>query len=164
MMKKRLRSENYRNIRRRGSVLIEFAASIIALIFILLGIMEFGWLVKNNLAVQNAAREGVRIASLGRTVADINTRINNSLKTGGIKNVSISLTWSSNDGADLNASTQRYPNTVGDDNTKTPPQNNVPPGKLIQVEVKAENKTLTGFPFIGKNIVSRVTMVRENPQ
>lgn len=146
--------------RRSGAVLVEFAFSVIALIFILVGIMEFGWLVRNNLYIQNSAREGVRVASLGRTTSDITTRINNSLKTSGVRNVNISLTWSNNDGAD--ATDQIYPNAVGNDTTKTPNQNNVPVGKLIQVQIKAENKTLTGFSFIGKNIVSRVTMVREN--
>lgn len=152
-------------VRRRGAVLIEFAASIIALVFILLGIMEFGWLVKNNLAVQNAAREGARVASLGRTPADIQTRIDNSLKTGGLTDVKTSLTWSSNDGTDAKTDSdfvQVYPNTVGTDTTKTPQQNSVPAGKLIQVAITAKNKSLTGFPFIGKKINSRVTMVREN--
>ncbi len=39
--------------RRRGSTLVEFALIVPVLLAKLMGIIEFGWLVKNNLTIAN---------------------------------------------------------------------------------------------------------------
>src|SRR5215213_397393 len=63
--------------RGKGSTLVEFALVLPILLALLIGIMEFGWMVKNNLTIANAAREGVRNASLGKTTTEIKTRVQN---------------------------------------------------------------------------------------
>jgi Flp pilus assembly protein TadG len=63
--------------RRRGTGLVEFALCAPLLIFILLGIIDFGLLARNQLMISNAARDGARAASLGQSTANIRTRILN---------------------------------------------------------------------------------------
>ena len=149
---------NGRN-RRGGSVLVEFAACVIVLLFLLIGLIEFGWLIKNNLVVQNATREGARVASIGRSTTEIKARINNSVRTAGVTDVVISLKHAA-------TTTDTFAAFPVDVTTKTPAQNGVPAGNMIEVVVTAKNKRLTGFSLIpiGRDIASRVVMIREASQ
>jgi Flp pilus assembly protein TadG len=141
--------------RRSGSTLVEFAIVLPLLLAVLIGIMEFGWLVKNNLTIANAAREGARNASLGKTTTEIRTRVQNTatpLSTVS-PNGSVTIMWSDNNGADG----YPYPTVDG------PSQNAVLPGKLIRVTVISKHQSLTGFfPFLrNRNLVGNATMRRE---
>lgn len=140
---------------RRGSTLVEFAIVLPVLLALLVGIMEFGWLVKNNLTIANAAREGARIASVGKTTTEIRARVAQTASplvvvspTG-----SVSINWSDNNGAD------NYVYTATDGAT----QNAVLPGKLIRVTVVAKHKSLTGFfPFLkNRNLTANAIIRRE---
>lgn len=150
-----------RSRRRGGLAIVEFALVVPILLTLLLGIMEFGWLVRNSLTLSNAAREGARVASLGRTTTDIRTRIQNSVGTLRVTspNGDIIMRWSDNNGTD------GYPFTITDTTatTSTPAVNTVPPGKLIRITVRTNNQALTGFfPFLrDRNVVSFATMRRE---
>lgn len=57
--------------RQQGSVLVEFALLLPLLVLVLFGITEFGRAFAAYLALSHAAREGVRIASLGASDAEI---------------------------------------------------------------------------------------------
>jgi Flp pilus assembly protein TadG len=148
--------------RRPGIALIEFAFVVPLLILLLLGIIEFGWLVHNQLQVANAAREGARSAALGDPVAKIRQRtiaagypaIPSSC-TGTTADCSIELKWSNQeDGSD------NYPNTVSDSSDGT--VNAVPARKLIRVTVNVPYHSLTGLTnFLNRSLTGVVVMRRE---
>lgn len=58
-----------------GAASVEFALILPLLLALLFGIMEFGFVFKDQLSIQQAAREGARVAAVGRPVAEINSRI-----------------------------------------------------------------------------------------
>ncbi|HEX8550696.1 MAG TPA: TadE/TadG family type IV pilus assembly protein [Abditibacteriaceae bacterium] len=60
---------------RRGATLLEFALVLPILLLLLLGIIEFGWLMRNNAVIANAAREGARSAAMGQIQANIYERV-----------------------------------------------------------------------------------------
>jgi Flp pilus assembly protein TadG len=134
---------------------VEFALVVPMLLMMLVGIMEFGWLIKNQLTVANAAREGARSASLGKTTSDVQTRISNSVQPLKVTTPDgvVLMRWSDNNGTD------GYPLTMGDSGT----QNNVPGGRLIRITVRTKHRPLTGF-FVflkNRNIEVYATMRRE---
>jgi Flp pilus assembly protein TadG len=75
---KRLKSE-------RGAELIEFALVFPLLLFIILGIVDFGFMFQRMEVVTNAAREGARIAVLpGYDDPDVEARVEQYLNAGGL--------------------------------------------------------------------------------
>jgi Flp pilus assembly protein TadG len=145
--------------RRRGQSLLEFALVVPVLLVILLGIIEFGWYIKNQLTISNATREGARIASIGKTQSEIKDRIKNSAKPLVLTDTNITLQQSTNNGSSYGA----FP---ADDNTVTPAMNGVERPNLIKVQVQYTHRTLTNFPVLAtalnnKVITIAVTMVRE---
>jgi Flp pilus assembly protein TadG len=68
-----------------GAELIEFALVFPLLLLVMLGIIDFGFLFQRYEVVTNAAREGARIATLpGYATADVQTRVNQYLNSGGL--------------------------------------------------------------------------------
>jgi Flp pilus assembly protein TadG len=61
--------------RRGGTSLVEFAIALPVVLAILLGVIEFGWLMRNNAIIANASREGARYAAVGENIDDIYDRI-----------------------------------------------------------------------------------------
>lgn len=145
-----------RNSRRHGQVLVEMALSITLLLAIVMGIMEFGFLARNNLLLANASREGARVASLGRTDSATQTRIISSMKplttTFGTASGNSQLQYSTNDGTTW----ATWPANSGG-------YNGVPVGSLIRVTVTTRHTPLTGFFAFLKNrdISQYTTMKRE---
>jgi Flp pilus assembly protein TadG len=75
---RRLRSE-------RGAELIEFALVLPLLLFIILGLIDFGFLFQRFEVVTNAAREGARMAVLpGYATADVTARVRSYVTNGGL--------------------------------------------------------------------------------
>jgi Flp pilus assembly protein TadG len=64
---RRLEKEN------KGTALVEFAIIALLLFTLVFGIIEFGLMAKDNLALSQAARAGARIAAIGKTPDDIKT-------------------------------------------------------------------------------------------
>ena len=60
-----------RRWRDRGAAAVEFAIVVPVLIVLVFGSIEFGLAVQARTMIGNAAREGVRVASLGGSVADV---------------------------------------------------------------------------------------------
>ena len=60
---------------RGGTTTVEFALVAPLLIFLLFGIIEFGLMVKDVVALNQAAREGSRAAAVGATPATLDDRI-----------------------------------------------------------------------------------------
>ncbi len=61
-----LKQRNQRHLR-RGAATVEFAVISVVLFTLLLGVVEFGWLLAARQTVVSAAREGARSASLPGT-------------------------------------------------------------------------------------------------
>lgn len=141
--------------KRRASTLIEFALIVPVLLAVVMGIIEFGWLVKNQLTIANAAREGARTASVGKQTGEIIARINSMASTiPGAPN-SLTITIYRNDAAGGTT----YTTVVGNTGTT----NDAPTGSLIRVRVSAPNRSLTGiFPFLNnRTMQAEVIMRRE---
>jgi Flp pilus assembly protein TadG len=69
----------------RGAELIEFALVLPMLLFVLLGIAEFGFMFQRYEVLTNAAREGARIAVLpGYQEADVKSRVCSYMASGGL--------------------------------------------------------------------------------
>lgn len=56
----------------RGASAVEFALMMPLLLLLVFGMIDFGYAINRHAALSNAAREGVRVASLGGTPAEIN--------------------------------------------------------------------------------------------
>jgi hypothetical protein len=73
--------------RAQAAVLVEFAVVLPLLLTILFGIIEYGWIFMVRQTVQNAAREGCRIAVLQTSTepyTDVETRIDQVLSPTGL--------------------------------------------------------------------------------
>lgn len=149
--------------RRGGSTLVEFAVVVtLLLIPMLMGIMEFGVLVKNNLLVANATREGARAAATGKTIEVIQQRVANFAAP-----MRVSPTCSGSLQADCGSLTMQYSANGGAyqslANNSTNTANNANSGDLVRVVVSARHRPLTRFFFFlnQRNINVTVTMRRE---
>jgi len=132
----RLRANNRR---RKGAALVEFALIVPLLIFLLLGIIEFGIMVMHQLTLEQAAREGSRIAAVRNPLADITQRITNSALTlPNQQEMQIIMSYSTDNG-------QTFPYTLGD--TSAGEVNDAPPGSLIQVSLDWPHHLVTGSFF-----------------
>lgn len=93
--------------RRRGLTLVETAIVISLVLLIIMGIYEYGRFVMVRQVVQNAAREGARLAVVSTntlTTADIQNRVTTYLAGQQLSNVNITLYWADpNTGANLGA-------------------------------------------------------------
>jgi len=68
-----------RRWRDRGAAAVEFALVVPVLIVLIFGSIEFGLAVQARTMIENAAREGVRVASLGGTQAEVQAAATNAL-------------------------------------------------------------------------------------
>jgi len=102
----------------KGQSLVEFALILPVLMLIILGIVEFGWLLNGQITLTNAAREGARTA----VVCDAATAYNKAL-----------------------TAVQKYEGVGGLTNVKIKPEDFSYSGGIATVKVTAEKKTLTGF-------------------
>lgn len=81
-----MRSKRLNN---RGAALVEFAIVSVLLITMMLGIIEFGLLMKDYLTLSQSAREGVRSASLGSPTSVIQSRVMDSAPTLTVANIGV---------------------------------------------------------------------------
>jgi Flp pilus assembly protein TadG len=61
--------------RQEGTTTVEFALVAPVLLVLLFGIMEFGLVYKDALAISQAAREGARAGAVGNTIETISARV-----------------------------------------------------------------------------------------
>lgn len=74
----------------RGASAVEFALVTPLLILLVFGMIDFGFAINRYAQVNNAAREGVREASLKAPAADVTNAVNNSAD--GLGTLSVTLT------------------------------------------------------------------------
>ncbi len=60
--------------RDRGAVAVEFALLLPVLLLIVFGIIDFGRALNAQITITQAAREGARLAALGDTIAQVQSR------------------------------------------------------------------------------------------
>lgn len=148
--------------RRTGSTLVEFSMVILVFIPIMMGIMEFGVLVKNHLLVANGVREGARAGATGKTTGEIEARVKRFVAP-------LSVTGSCSTTVATNCVRMTFSTDEGETSTElantttTPVRNSATPGSLISITVNTRHKPLTGFFWFMNNrdIVTTVTMRRE---
>lgn len=135
---------------RRGLATVEMALVLSLLLWIILGIVEYGWLLLKYQEITGATRQGTRIgAPYNRTNADIESAIANSLQSAGLDGYGYTICIAAPGGAcGLQVDTLN-------------------PGDLFEVRISLPyNDTggaSLGMPLIPKPgaISSRLTMVRE---
>jgi Flp pilus assembly protein TadG len=141
-----------RRTRRRGSTLVEFALLVPVLLVILMGIMEFGWLITRTYAVGNATREGARYGALAKTSTETKTKVINSAYPVTVTDSQITLEY-------YNTSTSAWTAWPADSGGK----NAVPVDSQLRVKVTVPHTPLTRFfPILNnRNIVQYTVMRRE---
>ncbi len=81
--------------RRRAAAIVEFAVVLPLLLTILFGIMEYGWVFMVRQTLQNAAREGCRVAVLQTTDApygEVTAMVEAVMEPTGLTTYSIAMT------------------------------------------------------------------------
>jgi Flp pilus assembly protein TadG len=63
----------------RGAAAVEFALLVPLLMMLVFGIVDFGYMMNRNTMLANAAREGVRAASLGATADEVTATVEHAL-------------------------------------------------------------------------------------
>lgn len=61
--------------RERGAVAVEFALVLPVLVFLVFGLIDFGWMINRDTQINNAAREGAREGSLNPVAAEIKAAV-----------------------------------------------------------------------------------------
>lgn len=84
--------------RERAAAIVEFAVVLPFLLTILFGIMEYGWIFMIRQSLQNAAREGCRVAVLQTsTDGQINQRIQDMMAPTGLDSYTVTLSHADED-------------------------------------------------------------------
>lgn len=94
--------QNRRQRRDRGAAAVEFGLIVPIFILFILGLVDIGMMFARGQMVNNAAREAVRMASLGATSEEINTAVQNSLDDSH-STVTVTVTCTKADGAPCGA-------------------------------------------------------------
>lgn len=146
--------------RRRGVEIVEFALILPVILAVLMAIMEGGWMIKNQLVLANATRDGARFAALGNTSANTIARIKNEAATlNPILTDSQIFLEQTSDKSSVSPTYSSWPSEASGAT-----KNAVPVGNLIRVRIVYQNQALTGFYSFMKNkpLNTAVTMLRES--
>ena len=73
-----------RSWRERGAAAVEMAIILPLLLLVIGGLVDFGRAYYSQVVISNAAREGARMVALGSSTADVNTRVDATIKPGGV--------------------------------------------------------------------------------
>jgi Flp pilus assembly protein TadG len=68
----------------RGAAAVEFALVVPLLLLLVFGMIDFGWAINRYTVLNNATREGVRLASLGADSSEISASVTDSLTDAGL--------------------------------------------------------------------------------
>jgi len=120
---------------------VEFALILPLFLGLLFSIIEFGFIFRNLLIVQQAAREGARAAAVGRSTSEITAAINGSLADLEVLRLTTSLQYRTLSGGTWSSWT-----TLGNAAT-TPVTNNAPQGAQVRARCTYSHRLLTGALF-----------------
>ena len=135
--------------RHRGSTLVEMGLIVPMVMGLFIGIMEFGWMVKTNLQMNNAVREGARLLSIGKSTQSVRDTV---VKFSSPIKVTVNIDYSLDQGATY---------TQMPINTSSP--NQIPTTALSRVTVVNSYSPLTGLIPGMKNrtVTQRASLGRE---
>jgi len=149
--------------RRRGAALLEFALVVPILLLILIGIIEFGWMEKNQLTLANATREGARDAAVGFSTEMIRTRVQNRASSIPGAPAGLEIAMQRDNGSEADGYSYDIPLGDKPPNATGTVYNDAPGGCLVRIQVSIRHRALTGFPlFAGRALKTEVTMRRES--
>jgi len=118
--------------------MVEFAIVAVLLFTLVFGIIEFGMLIKDYLAINHAAREGARSAALGSPTSVIVARV---------ESTAPAMTVPAGDIALTTGSPTSDPDTWTSLGDTADGKNDAAPGDLILVRVSYEHELITGGLF-----------------
>ncbi len=134
----------------QGSVLVEFAVVAMLVFTVLFGLIEMGMLLKDVTVLNEAVRQGARVAAIGGTTATVQATVINAAVT--LNSANMAFSWRYNS----TPTGATYPNIMGD----AAGQNNAPSGRLIRIGVIYQRRWLTHFIFKGNKQMSASCIVR----
>jgi len=76
----------------RGSTIVEFALVLPVILLLVFGMIEFGRVLNAQVIIRNAAREGARVGSVGKSAGDITAVVQSMTSTLGNDAATISVT------------------------------------------------------------------------
>jgi len=115
-----------------GAVLVEFAVVSMTLMVLVFGMAEYGLLISERLALQQAAREGARSAAIGETTSTVTTKVLNSAPSVPITSSNVTLEKQTGSGGW---------GSLG--NTTDGTQNNAAFGDYVRVTVRFNHSWVT---------------------
>lgn len=87
---------------RRGSLLIELAIVLPLFLMLIMGLLEYGWILLKSQQITNAARQGARIgARPAATSADVDAAVANAMSVAGLSGSGYVVTITPGDPAGL---------------------------------------------------------------
>jgi len=123
---------------RRGAALVEFAIVLPLLMVLLLGIMEFGMIMRDYIMLAHGAREGARAAAVRNPTAEIRQRVVEVATLPGLKPEMVQITA-------FDANTSSWV-AVGD--LASGAENNAPRDSIVRVTIKGyPHRMVTGSFF-----------------
>lgn len=116
----------------RGALAVEFGIIAPLLILLVLGIIDFGWMINRESLVNNVSRDAVRVASLDGSYADIDDAITSGLVAYGIPmdKVDYSITCVNPSGPSCDGSAASY-------------ASNAAPGSRVVVSIEYAHDFMT---------------------
>lgn len=137
-----------------GTATVEFALILPIFIGLLFAIIEFGFIFRDQLLVQQIAREGARAAAVGRMVAEVRATINGAAQGLTVANLTSTLEYRV-----YNAGWSTW-YALGDSGGSSS-QNDAPQGAQVRVRCTYQHQLLTGPLFarmIGRPGASQTTL------
>jgi Flp pilus assembly protein TadG len=123
---------------RRGAALVEFAIVLPLLMVLLLGIMEFGMMMRDYIMLAQGAREGARTAAIGGTVDAVRQQVINTATLPGLTPQMIQVTY-------FDTNTNAW---VAVTDVSSGQKNAVPSDSFIRVTIKSyPHRMVTGTFF-----------------
>lgn len=75
----------------KGQAIVEFALILPILIMLILGMIEFGWLLNGKITLNSAAREGAREMAVTQNRANAIKRVDDAIKGSGLENIVVTF-------------------------------------------------------------------------
>ncbi|HEX3000078.1 MAG TPA: TadE/TadG family type IV pilus assembly protein [Armatimonadota bacterium] len=127
----------------QGATMVEFAISLGVLLLMLLAVAEFGAIYKDLMVLNQAAREGVRMAAVGATSDTVTGEVRSAASTLNAAQITVTTAYSGDDGT-------TFALTPGVVNSR----NNIPSEALIRVHAEYPHRLLTSLVLPGKTEVT----------
>jgi len=125
---------------RKGATMVEMAIVVPFLVLLVFGIFEVGLLMKDYLGLNQAAREGARIASIGSPLSTIDARIMASAPSIDVSR----MTWSGEWRAYDSSGTWGPWTVLADEGYGSDLRNDAKPGSQVKISVELEHQLVTG--------------------